>query len=126
CGIVLQCRVTSDEPAWVGPEVVEREQRLFARSALPICMLSFPAEHPTDDPAGEFRWIVGPRVQGPKAFLALNSAREFHPLTDERLAQVVRELTEWYAARSREDQLLAAGVHGISEHGEKRQHRRAD
>lgn len=125
CGVVLHPRLTETEPARIGPEAVEREQRQFSEAVLPICMLSYPAEHPTDDPEGEFRWIVEPHVQGAKAFLALNPSREFHPLTDERLGELVSALTGWYTLRSREDQLLASGVHDISGHNEKLRQRRA-
>jgi len=125
CGVVLHSRLTEAEPPQIGAETVEREQRQFSEAVLPICMLAFPAEPPTDDPAGDFRWIVEPQVQGTRAFLALNPSREFHPLTDERLDQLVRELTEWYALRSREDQLLAAGVHDISASGDQPRQRRA-
>ncbi|HET7228947.1 MAG TPA: hypothetical protein VFJ16_03060 [Longimicrobium sp.] len=125
CGVVLQTRLTAAEPAWVAPEAVDREQQLFSEATLPICMLSFPAEDPSDEPMGDFRWIVEPRVQGGKAFCTLNTSRDFQPLTDERLGQLVRELTEWYALRSREDHLLAAGIHDITEHNGKVRQRRA-
>lgn len=125
CGAVLHPRVTETEPARISPETIEREQRQFSEAVLPICTLSFPAEHPTDEPEGEFRWIVEPRIQGAKAFLALNPSREFHPLTDEHLDELVRRLTEWYALRSRENQLLASGVHDLSEHNDKLRQRRA-
>lgn len=125
CGVVLHSRLTEAEPPQIGVGTVEHEQRQFFEAVLPVCMLAFPAEPPTDDPAGDFRWIVEPRVQGAKAFLAPNPSREFHPLTDERLDQWVRELTELYALRSREDQLLAAGVHDTSASGDKPRQRRA-
>ena len=125
CGVVLHPRLTTVEPARVGPETVKREQRQFSEMVLPVCMLSFPAEDPDDAPAGDFRWIVEPRIERGKAFLALNSSREFQPLTDERLGHLVRELTEWYALRSRDDQVLAASVHDIADHTETLRHRRA-
>lgn len=125
CGVVLHARLSDAEPARIGAETVEREGRQFAEAVLPICMLAFPAEHPTDDPTGEFRWIIEPHVQGSKAFLARNPSTGFQPLTDERLDQLVRDVNGWYALRSREDQLLAAGVHDISGHGDKLRKRRA-
>jgi len=125
CGVVLQPRLATADPAVVEPGMIAREQRLFAESTLPICMLSFPAEDPNDDPTGEFRWVVEPRVQGGKAFLAFSSSRRFQPLTDELLRRLVQELGEWYALRSRDDQLLAAGVHDIAAQAANGRKRRA-
>jgi hypothetical protein len=84
-----------DDRDCICPHVLRAVQRMLGECPFPVALLVFDVA--TD--AGFFGWVLAPVVRKGKAGLVMADTVSVDPATNERIAEALSQIREWYAAR---------------------------
>ncbi len=86
------------------PQILRASQRMLEHCPFPVALMVFDVATDT----GLFGWLVAPVIQQGKAGLTTSDPVLLEPATNERIANALAEVREWYIARPwRIDKALA-------------------
>jgi hypothetical protein len=84
-----------DEHDCVRPQLLRASQRMLKDCPFPVAIMVFDVA--TD--AGFFGWLLTPVIQGGKAGLVKAEPVSVEPATNERIANALSQIRDWYGAR---------------------------
>jgi hypothetical protein len=90
----MHIRHVVDEHHCVRPQVLRASRRMLEECPFPVALMVFDVA--TD--AGFFGWLLTPVIKGGKAGLLKADPVSVEPATNERIANALSQIREWYAA----------------------------